>query len=583
MKIFIYVFLTIAIHASSARIMTYNLWEFSGNDDDREDDIKMVIEEIDPDIIVAEELDDIEGFNALGSDVLDQIGSNIYTGAPFIDQSTTYADIGLYYKHDIFEFVSTATINTTNNWGHRDVIEFVMRHISSGVEIRLYGVHLKAGTGSDNETDRAEEAEALRNYLNELSAEDFIFVLGDFNLYNSSEDAWTNLTGSQTDNDGRLFDPIDEVGYWHNSSYFEDVHTQSTRSYYNGQNYGGMDDRFDFILTNATVLDVNSSECYYVEGTYTAFGNYGNHFNQAINSGNNSAVNVDIADALVVGSDHLPVYMDVWFNDLVYSDTRIVITEVMPNPSAVSDSYGEWFEVYNADTVSLDLNGWIIKDDGSDTHTISVTDSLPILPGGYLVFGRNEDSTTNGGFTVDYEYSNFTLGNSTDEVLLVDTENAIVDQVAYTTSFPFGNGASMYLIDMTADNNDGSNWTVSTMPFGDGDYGTPGKAWNDSTLMSIGEQEIIPKMFQLYPAYPNPFNPTTTIRFNIGVADAIMRQPTLKIFDITGRLVETLAEGEINPGQHEFQWNASQHPSGVYFITLKSGNFTQTQKILLLK
>ncbi|MBT3216536.1 MAG: T9SS type A sorting domain-containing protein [Candidatus Marinimicrobia bacterium] len=277
----------------------------------------------------------------------------------------------------------------------------------------------------------------------------------------------------------------------------------------------------------------------------------------------------------------------IWFYDstggTANPNVNIVITEVMPNPSAVSDSYGEWFEVYNADTVSLDLNGWIIKDDGSDTHTISVTDSLPILPGGYLVFGRNEDSTTNGGFTVDYEYSNFTLGNSTDEVLLVDTENAIVDQVAYTTSFPFGNGASMYLIDMTADNNDGSNWTVSTMPFGDGDYGTPGKAWNDSTLMSIGEQEIIPKMFQLYPAYPNPFNPTTTIRFNIGVADAIMRQPTLKIFDITGRLVETLAEGEINPGQHEFQWNASQHPSGVYFITLKSGNFTQTQKILLLK
>ena len=275
----------------------------------------------------------------------------------------------------------------------------------------------------------------------------------------------------------------------------------------------------------------------------------------------------------------------IWFYDSTGGTTNpnvnIVISEIMPNPSAVSDSYGEWFEVYNADSVSHDLNGWVIKDNDSDDHTISVATSLNIEPGEYLVFARNDDSTANGGFAADYEYSGFDLDNNDpDEVVLVDTAQNIVDQVAYTTAFPFSSGASMYLLDMASDNNDATNWTASTIPYGDGDLGTPGRAWNDSTLMSIGEHEIIPKMFQLYPAYPNPFNPVTTIRLAIVETQ---HTASLRIFDITGHLVKTLAEGEINPGQHEITWDASGLSSGVYFITLKSAQYSQTQKAILLK
>ena len=143
---------------------------------------------------------------------------------------------------------------------------------------------------------------------------------------------------------------------------------------------------------------------------------------------------------------------------------NIVISEIMPNPSAVSDGNGEWFEVFNADSIIIDLNSWVIKDNDSDSpnyNTISVATSLNIEPGEYLVLGNNADSTTNGGLFVDYEYSGFYLGNFEDEIILLDSTQNIVDQVFYTTEFPFGNGISMYLSEITADNN-APNWVAST-------------------------------------------------------------------------------------------------------------------------
>jgi hypothetical protein len=57
----------------------------------------------------------------------------------------------------------------------------------------------------------------------------------------------------------------------------------------------------------------------------------------------------------------------------------------------------------------------------------------------------------------------------------------------------------------------------------------------------------------------------------------------LQIFDITGRLVETLVNDEMVPGEHEIVWNANNHPSGVYFVRLESGEFVENQKVVLLK
>lgn len=155
---------------------------------------------------------------------------------------------------------------------------------------------------------------------------------------------------------------------------------------------------------------------------------------------------------------------------------QLVINEIMQNPSAVSDGDGEWFEIFNPGSTDIDINGWTIRDDGSDSHVIDNGGPLSVPAGGYLVLGANADSSQNGGLNVDYEYVDYFLANGADEVILEDTSNAVVDSVFYDggPGFPDPTGASMALTDPDLDNAVGPNWVTSTDPFGSGDLGTPG-------------------------------------------------------------------------------------------------------------
>ena len=82
--------------ASESRIMTYNLLNFTGDDNAREGDLQMIIDAIAPDIIVAQEIDGNDGYEHVLSDVLDAIDSGLYEGAPFTDQNNTNIDIALF-------------------------------------------------------------------------------------------------------------------------------------------------------------------------------------------------------------------------------------------------------------------------------------------------------------------------------------------------------------------------------------------------------------------------------------------------------------------------------------------------------
>jgi predicted extracellular nuclease len=152
----------------------------------------------------------------------------------------------------------------------------------------------------------------------------------------------------------------------------------------------------------------------------------------------------------------------------------IVIHEIMQNPDAVSDSKGEWFELYNASDAIVDLNGWTVRDDGSDSFVITATLEIPV--GGYVVLGPNDNTATNGGVIIDFVYKDFFLSNGADELILVDDLGNEIDRVEWDggPDFPDPRGASMSLRDPSLDNNIGSNWCTSTLPYGDGDRGSPG-------------------------------------------------------------------------------------------------------------
>src|SRR5512140_130799 len=79
----------------------------------------------------------------------------------------------------------------------------------------------------------------------------------------------------------------------------------------------------------------------------------------------------------------------------------VVITEIMANPVSASDTEGEWIELYNAGQSSVDINGWILRDDDNDQHRISNGGPLLVPAGGRLVLGRSGDSSKNGGYSPD--------------------------------------------------------------------------------------------------------------------------------------------------------------------------------------
>ncbi len=157
--------------------------------------------------------------------------------------------------------------------------------------------------------------------------------------------------------------------------------------------------------------------------------------------------------------------------------SQVVINEIMQNPEFASDTDGEWFELHNIGESPIDLNGWTIKDDGSNNHVIDAASPVTLVPHGYLVFGRNADTTLNGNVIVDYSYgSAITFGNGIDQLVLVDPDGIERDRVGYDdgVQFPDPTGASMELIHPGVDNSLGSNWREAVTPWSGNDRGTPG-------------------------------------------------------------------------------------------------------------
>jgi hypothetical protein len=171
-----------------------------------------------------------------------------------------------------------------------------------------------------------------------------------------------------------------------------------------------------------------------------------------------------------------------------------------------------------------------------------------------------------------------------------------------TSSFGAING-DMYLVRIDAQGD-----TLWTLVYGGPDYelvaslnlcndggyiiagGIMGEDYADAWLVKTGpdtstthapsiEWVSHPTKFTLHPAYPNPFNPSTRLTFDIPIAS----QVNLSIYDILGRQVTTLINGWQNPGTHEIMFSGSNLSSGIYFYRLQAGDFNAIQKMVLVK
>jgi len=104
--------------------------------------------------------------------------------------------------------------------------------------------------------------------------------------------------------------------------------------------------------------------------------------------------------------------------------------------------------------------------------------------------------------------------------------------------------------------------------------------WQLEIKTAVTETESANQLsFVLAQNHPNPFNPSTTISFDLPRASEV----TLKVFDLVGHEVATLANQKMQAGRYSFKWDASGMPGGVYFYRLQTEAFTQTRKLLLLR
>jgi len=118
---------------------------------------------------------------------------------------------------------------------------------------------------------------------------------------------------------------------------------------------------------------------------------------------------------------------------------------------------------------------------------------------------------------------------------------------------------------------------------GKGNIANPGRG--DSFILQKIDGTIISDSFILHSAYPNPFNPVATIQFSVPNVHTSRQvgNVSLRVYDISGRLIESLIDEELDPGIHTVQWDAGYFVSGMYFVRMETGSFISHQKIVLLK
>lgn len=329
-------FIILALFAVSAypqdviRIMHYNMMYYDQTSSyctatnnplaTKDASLQKIIDYVQPDIFTANEVaPDNAAHQHILATILNVNEITHYQKGTMTNLSGSDLSNAMFYNSDKLGLLSQNTMTTTV----RDINIYNFYYKAYNLPtthdtayLTCIIMHLKAGSTTQNASERATQTNKLMTYLNSLNKKANYLAMGDFNVYTASEACFQNLV-NYSNADIRFYDPVNMMGDWNSNYLYCNVHTQSTHVTSTGCfSTGGMDDRFDFILESEYIKN-GTDHFHYADGSYMAIGQDGNHLNKAINYGTNNSAPDSIIEALYNMSDHLPVVMNLNVNQTV--------------------------------------------------------------------------------------------------------------------------------------------------------------------------------------------------------------------------------------------------------------------------
>jgi len=630
-----------AAPALALKVATWNVINYPNLDlAGRQPNLRTVVAALDPDVIMTQELMSLAGRDSFLTNVLNVVQPGQWSAGSFL---STCESAVFYKPAKVTLPVPGVAIPTA---GPRDVLGARIKlvgYVSKLAEIRLYSAHFKAG-GTDSATRRLECTD-LRNQMNTATSAvtpNYLFC-GDTNFYGDWEGGYIRLTENQADNDGRCFDPLSLPGTWNQYAY-RAHHTQSTcvGTCPTDWSNGGLDDRLDLFLTSPSLQDGEGLDL--VPGGYVPFGNDGQHYNASVNGlGFNYAVGMTVANALFYSSDHLPVMVTLQVPAKVLAASQLGFGTVIVGATAEQELTVANGATTPADELSYTLvapsgfaapAGPFTANAGApgNAHAVSMVTASPgALSGALTVSCDDPDSTAKptllsgavlahavasldsltvttqttvdfgthpGGDFADLPARVHNAGWNALQAKLEVTDGVITGgdgRFSVVGGFEAAEIAGVghtYALRFDATGATVDSTYEATLVFSGSDEALPGGSPAPDLLVTLrarpapGGADVdgrLPERVAFHPPSPNPFRGATTLRFDLRHEAEV----ALELFDLSGRRVTTILRGRQAAGRHAVQLSPPAGGSGplkagLYFVSFRTGDFSQTRRLVLV-
>lgn len=557
-------------------IVSYNLLNFPDGRNDcgtgninlpnRTDTLRKIMQYLKPDVFVACEIQTEAGADSVLTRSLNVFGATNYQMAPFMYSNGGGGSLNnaMYYNADKVTFLRQNATQTSS----RDINHYTLMANDPNIAahrdtifIEVHMAHLKAGSASADQVERAGQTALYRTYVDSKPLMRNHFFCGDLNVYTSSEACYQNLTSGGSI---PFVDPISSPGSWNNNSSFAAIHTQSPRTsgtWACGAT-GGLDDRFDQILVTPNVMS-GTDNLSYLSNSYKAVGNDGLHFNSSLlNAPVNALYPDSVVNAIFYLSDHLPVLLKAIANYPTSNGLGLTYTQNGPlcigntnGTATVSNLYGQAPFMYQWDANANNQTTATATGLSAGSYCVTVTDANGLVD--MVCF----EIVGIPGVTAS--------AFSTSSSAVCDGQSSVL----------VGGGTPPYTFQWNDPMNQTTQTAVGLCP---GNYictvSDQGTCSIDINVVILGQTGLLESWLEseALVVAPNPFNNFIELT-NKG--NELIDLDGVKLYDLQGKIIFEKV-GQAIEMNSSIVLDVNALSKGVYFLELKKGETAVVQKLV---